>query len=163
MIALDVAQEVEIPVERDVRIVPALHEDLDRAHLFRFVDLGADLFVGQRPPFAVFWATIECAEAAVGDADVGVIDVAIDDIRHDALGMLLATNAIGFGAELEERCVRVEIEYVLYLMHVTRPVERPATRWALCPRQRDAGKTRSVQQGADRTVRNRDRTGTRDT
>ena len=30
MVLLDVAQQIEIPLERDVRVVPALHENLDR-------------------------------------------------------------------------------------------------------------------------------------
>ena len=81
---LDVAQQVEIPLERDVRVVPALHQDLDAAERLGLVDLRADLLVRQRPAFAVLRPAIERAEAAVGDADVRVVDVAVDDVGDDA-------------------------------------------------------------------------------
>ena len=83
VVALDVAQQVEIPLERDVRIVPALHEDLHAAQRLRLVDLRADLLERERVPFAVLRPPVERAEAAVGDADVRVVDVAVDDVRDD--------------------------------------------------------------------------------
>ena len=105
-------QQVEIPLERDVRVVPALHQDLDAAQRLGFVDLGADLLERQRLAFVVLRAAVERAEAAVGDADVRVVDVAVDDVRDDAVRMLLAAHAVGLGAELEQRGVGVEVEEV---------------------------------------------------
>ena len=54
------------------------------------VDLGADLLVRERPAFVVLRPAVERAEAAVGDADVRVVDVAVDDVRDDVVRMLLA-------------------------------------------------------------------------
>ena len=87
---LDVAQQVEVPLERDVRVVPALDEDLDAAQRLRLVDLRADLLERQRVALAVLRPPVERAEAAVGDADVRVVDVPVDDVRDDAVGMPLA-------------------------------------------------------------------------
>ena len=83
VVALDVPQQVEVPLERDVRIVPALHEDLHAAERLGLVDLRADLLERERPALAVLGAAVERAEAAVGDADVRVVDVAVDDVRDD--------------------------------------------------------------------------------
>ena len=46
---------------------------------------------------------IERAEAAARRADVRVVDVAIDDVRDDALGVLAARTASAASAEVEER------------------------------------------------------------
>ena len=49
---LDVAHQVEVPLERDVRVVPALEEDLHAADRLALVDLGADLLEAQHVAFA---------------------------------------------------------------------------------------------------------------
>src|ERR1041385_3084289 len=114
VVLLDVAEQIEIPLERDVGIVAALHQDLHRAERFRFLDLGADLLIGQRPSFAVLGPSIEGAEATIGDTDVGVVDVAVDDVGDDALGMLFPADGVGRRAELEERRIGVKVEIVFH-------------------------------------------------
>ena len=114
VVPLDVAQQVEVPLERDVRVVPALHQDLHRAERLGLVDLGADLLVRERPSFGVLGAAVERAEPAVGHAHVGVVDVAVDDVGDDVVGMLLAPHAIGFGAEFEQRGVGIEVEKIAH-------------------------------------------------
>ena len=100
MMALDVAEQIEIPLERDVRVVPALHQDLHAADRFQLVDFSADLFVRQQIPFRVFRPAIECAEFAIRDADVRVVDVSIDDVRDDGFGMQPPARFVGETAEL---------------------------------------------------------------
>jgi hypothetical protein len=73
--------------------VAALHEDLDGAELLGLVDLGADLLVGERPALVVLGAAIERAEAAVGDADVRVVDVPVDDVGDRVVRVLFAADA----------------------------------------------------------------------
>src|SRR3990170_3974299 len=103
VVPLDVAEQIEVPREGDVRIVTALHQDLHAAQGLHLVDLGADLLEAERPPFRVSRAPVECAEAAVGDAHVRVVDVAIHDVRDDVVRMRGAARPVGFGAELEQR------------------------------------------------------------
>src|SRR5688500_4974481 len=88
----------------------ALDEDLNPAEGFRLVDLLADLLERERVPFPVLRPPVERAEAAVGDADVRVVDVSVDDERDDAVRMPLLPHAVRFAAELQQRCVRVEVE-----------------------------------------------------
>ena len=122
MIGFYIPQKIEIPLEWDVRIVPALHEDLYRAYLLRLVDFPADVLVRQRPTLRVLWSAIEGAETAISNADVRVIDVPVNDERYDVARMLLPPNAIRLGAELEERRVGIEVEEV----HVVSGAERGA-------------------------------------
>jgi hypothetical protein len=114
MIGLNVLEQVEIPLERDVRIVPALDQNLHAAHGLRLVDLLADLLERKRVPLVVFRPPIERAETAVGDADVRVVDVPVDDERDHVIRMLLSPDPIGFGTKLDERGALVEIQEVAH-------------------------------------------------
>src|SRR4029079_16988035 len=73
-ILLDVPQQIEIPLEGDVRVVPALHQDLYCAQLLCFIDLLANLLVGERPALVVLGTPVERTEATVSDTDVRVVD-----------------------------------------------------------------------------------------
>ena len=117
MIALDVPEQLEVPLERDVRIVPALDQDLHATDRLHLVDLRPDLFVAERPAFAVLWAAVEGAKAAVGDADVGVVDVSIDDVRDHRLRMEAATHGVGSSTELKQRCLGEVLEEIGFVRH----------------------------------------------
>lgn len=62
MIALDVAHEVQVPLERDVRVVSTLDPDLNPAKGLRLLDLGADLLERERVALTVFGTPIERAK-----------------------------------------------------------------------------------------------------
>src|SRR5258708_23168224 len=85
VVPLDVAQQIQIPLERDVRIVPALHQDLYAAERLGLVDLGTDLLVAQCPSLAVLGSPREGTEAAIGDADVGVVEGPAADLPTGSL------------------------------------------------------------------------------
>jgi len=53
---------------------------------------------------------VERAELAVGDADVGVVDVAVDDVGDRVLGVLSLALVVGKPAQLQEGGVLVELE-----------------------------------------------------
>ncbi len=112
MMLLDVPHQLQVPLERDVRIVPALDQDLHAAECLGLVDLRADLLVRERVALVVLRPTVERAESAVGDAHVRVVDVAVHDIRHDAVRMPCEAHTVGLGAEINQRRVRVEVEEI---------------------------------------------------
>ncbi len=114
MVRLNVLEQVEIPLERDVRIVPALYQDLHAAQGFRLVDLLADFLERERVALVMLGTTIEGAEPAVGDADVRIVDVPVDDERHNVVRVLFAPHPIGLGAELDQRRALVEIEEIAH-------------------------------------------------
>ena len=95
MMLLDVAHQVEVPLERDVGVVPALEQDLHAAERLALVDLRADLLEAQHVAFAVLRPAVERAEPAVGDADVGVVDVPVDDVGDHRLGMVPPPLGVG--------------------------------------------------------------------
>ena len=53
---LDVAHQLEVPLERDVGVVPALEQDLHAADRLALVDLGADLLEAEHVAFLVLRA-----------------------------------------------------------------------------------------------------------
>jgi len=58
----------------------------------------------------VLGPAVEGAELTVGDADVGVIDVPVDDVGDDALRVLPPALGVGELAELEEGGSLVEFQ-----------------------------------------------------
>src|SRR6266511_1478456 len=71
-------------------VVPALHQDAGSADCERLLDLLEDDGLRQQIALgAVAWPAVEGTEVAVGDADVRVVDVAVDDER-DPAGIALA-------------------------------------------------------------------------
>ena len=77
------------------------------------LDLRQHLVDGERPRLLVAGLAVERAELAVGDADVGVIGVRVDDERDDLLGMAGEASLVRDGAELEEGRVGEEVATLL--------------------------------------------------
>ena len=110
VVPLDVAHQLEIPLERDVGVVAALEQDLHAADRLALVDLGADLLEAEHVALVVLGPAVERAELAVGDADVGVVDVPVDDVGDDRFRVLAPALGVGQLAELEQRGPLVELE-----------------------------------------------------
>ena len=105
---LDGAEQILVPLERQVRVVAALQQQLPAAERDRLVDLAEDLLEAEHVPFGRPDGPVERAEVAARDADVRVVDVAIDDVGDDPVGVLPRADLVG---ELpEERRRRVEIQ-----------------------------------------------------
>ena len=104
------AEQVLVPLERQVGIVPALQQQLTAAERDRLVDLPEDLVEAEDVAFGRSDRTVERAEVAARDADVRVVDVAIDDVGDDAVGMLAGADLVGQPAEQRRRRVQVELE-----------------------------------------------------
>ena len=76
------------------------------------VHLRADLLEAQHVAFGVLGPPVERAELAVGDADVGVIDVAVDDVGDRVLRMVAPPLGVGQATQLEQIGLLVELEIV---------------------------------------------------
>ena len=82
---LDRAEQVLVPVDAQVGVVAALHEDRRPAQRQRLLDLLEDHRPRQHVALAgVARSPVEGAERAVGVADVRVVQVSVDDERDDA-------------------------------------------------------------------------------
>ena len=93
------AQKIFIPLDAKIRVQSALHQHTGAAERDRLVDLFANLI--HRPHVGVRRAgpAIECAECTDDVADVRVIDVAIDDVGDDIVGVTTLTNLIRGGSD----------------------------------------------------------------
>ena len=88
----------------------ALQQQLTAAKRDRLVDLSKDLLEAEDVALGRSDGTIERAEVAARDADVRVVDVAIDDVGDDAVGVLACADLVGQPAEERRGRVRVELE-----------------------------------------------------
>ena len=89
------AQQVFVPFQGQVGMVPALQQDLGAAQAQGLVDLPGHLLAGDDVAFAGFGRAEEGAEAAGADADVGIVDVAVAHIGDDGLGMQAQAHGVG--------------------------------------------------------------------
>ncbi len=59
-------------------------------------------FLRQDVAFGVAHGPVEGAEAAVLGAEIGVVDVAVDDVADHAFGMQLAADGVGLHADADQ-------------------------------------------------------------
>src|SRR5262245_52573589 len=88
----DVMQKIDVPFERQFRMIPALHQDLHAAGGSEFIQLLVELFEAENVMILIVLCPIKRAELAVNVAHVCVINVAIDDVGHD----LAAVTTVAF-------------------------------------------------------------------
>ena len=90
---LDRAEQILVVLDPEIGVVAALHQHAGAAERERLLDLLEDHRLRQQVALgAVARAAVEGAEVAVGDADVRVVEVPVDDER-DAPGIGLAARA----------------------------------------------------------------------
>ena len=101
-----------VPLDAELGVVAALQHDLRRAEVDRLAAALDNLVDAAHPALVRLRRPVEGAEPARGDADVGVVDVAIDQVRRDVFGAGEAAAADGIRGrpELVERRVLVEVE-----------------------------------------------------
>ena len=80
---LDRAEQILVPLERQIGVVAALQQQLAAAERDRLVDLAEDLLEPEHVAFGRADRTVERAEVAARHADVRVVDVAVDDVGDD--------------------------------------------------------------------------------
>src|SRR5206468_9236901 len=79
----DVLQKIDIQWERQFRMVPALHKNLNSARRRKLVEFLVNLLERKHIMILVAFRPIKRAEFAVNVADIRVVDIAIDDVSHD--------------------------------------------------------------------------------
>ena len=100
---LERAEEVLVVVDPEVGVVAALHEHARAADRESLLDLlEDDRFREQIALGPVSGAAVEGAEVAVGDADVRVVDVAVDDERDPAAVGAARAKLVGRLADRDE-------------------------------------------------------------
>jgi hypothetical protein len=81
VLGANMVQQIQIPLLGQLRMVTALHEHLGAAQREGFLDLAVEFVERDDIRVGVLLGPPESTELAVDVADVGVVDVAIDDVR----------------------------------------------------------------------------------
>src|ERR1035438_6119148 len=100
---LDGAQQVFVPLDLQAGMQAALHQHAGAPEVEGFLDPGEDGFVVVDVAFGVAHGPVEGTETAIFRAEIGVINVAIDDVRDHALGMEPLAEGIGGHADTDRK------------------------------------------------------------
>ena len=88
--------------DAQVGMDPSLHQDLGAALGDRLLDLSEYFVLCKDIGFGTVLGPVERAELALVDADVGVIDVPVDDKGDQPLGMQTFAHAVRQFAERQQ-------------------------------------------------------------
>src|SRR5436305_9048003 len=91
----DAAEEVLVPVDFQVGVQTALHQDTGAAEVKRLLDLVENNLLGEDIPLGVAHGPVERAKGAVLRAEIRVIDIAVNDVGDNALGMPVSAYGVG--------------------------------------------------------------------
>ncbi len=113
-VGLHPAEELFVPGDRQVGVEAPLQQDLHAAQVDRLLELLAELVARQDVALGLVGGrAVEVAELAARDADVRVVDVAIDDVGDDALRVEHPAPGVGGGAQLQHRRLGVKAHRLL--------------------------------------------------
>ena len=110
---LHAAEQVFVPLDLQVGMQAALQQDAGAAQLHRLPHLVVNRFEVEDVAFLrqlALQRAIEGAEGAVLGAEVGVVDVAVDDVGDHAFGMQLAAHRVGFHADADQVIGAIHLE-----------------------------------------------------
>ena len=105
---LDQAQHLLVIREAELRVEPALDHDLRAAGLDRLPDLLENLFMGEQVGVLAALPPEKGAEAALVDADIRVVDVAVNDEGRRVAEALL-TDLVCLAPEGDEVALAQQI------------------------------------------------------
>ncbi len=141
-VRLHPAEELLVPGERQVRVEAALQQDLHAAEVDGLLELLGQLVARQDVALGLVGGrAVEVAELAARDADVRVVDVAIDDVGDDVVGVEHPAARVGGGAQLQHRRLGVDAH------------RRPRARGARRRRRREERVDRAARAPASRRAR----------
>ncbi len=80
----------------------ALHQDAGAAQIDGLLNLVEDHVLGMHVAFLVAHGPVEGAEAAILGAEIGVVDVAVDDVADHAVRVQLAADRVGRHADADQ-------------------------------------------------------------
>ena len=114
---LDAAEQILVPLDLEIGVQAALHQDAGAAQVEVSWIFCEDGFLGQNVALGVAHGPVERAEAAILGAEIGVIDVAVDDVGDHVLGMPAAADGVGLHADADEVVGAKQIERFLASDH----------------------------------------------
>src|SRR3982074_726179 len=101
----DAPQHLLVPINLEIGMQSALHQNAGSTELDRFANLVVNGFEIEDVSFFCLWALerpIEGAKGAVLGAEIRVVNIAVDDVSRNAFGMQLAPYSVGFHANANQ-------------------------------------------------------------
>jgi hypothetical protein len=95
-------EEVLVPLDFEIRVETALHENSSSAELNRLPDFLENHFMRKDIAFLTLGGTVEITKTTVFGAEVRVVDIPVDLITDDRFGVEALTEGIGVGAQGEK-------------------------------------------------------------
>src|ERR1700678_1713733 len=114
---LDRTQQILVPLDLQLRMQSALHQNAGAAQVDGLLNLVEDHFLGMDVAFRMAHWPVERAEAAILGAEIRVIDVAIDDVAHHAVRVQPAANRIGRHPDADEIVAVIQVRCFLARHH----------------------------------------------
>src|SRR5688572_22307820 len=99
---LNSRQEILVIIDLQIRMNAALHQDTGATESDRFFDLFVDHMIRKNVSLRVALYPVERTERAKLLADIGVVDVAIDDIADDIIRMPADSDAVSRFSQIEQ-------------------------------------------------------------
>src|SRR5262249_50269325 len=92
---LDSRKQAFVIVDLEVRMDASLHENSRPAESKRFLDFLEYDVIGKNISFSIAFDAIERTESAEFFADIGVVDIPVDDVADNVIRMPMLTDLIG--------------------------------------------------------------------
>ncbi len=99
---MECREQILVPLDIKIRMQPALHQHAGAAEIDRFVDAFTNLLDRMHISVRLSWPSVKSAERADDVANVGVIDVAVDDVGDDIAGIFALADLICSKADADE-------------------------------------------------------------
>src|SRR5580693_1920339 len=96
---------------------PALHQNAGAAQVDGLLNLVEDHFLRMDVAFGMPHGPVERTETAILGAEIGVVDVAIDDIADDTVRMQLLPHRIGRHSDSNQIIAAIKIDRFLARHH----------------------------------------------
>src|SRR2546426_1547969 len=93
------AQKIFVPLDAEIRMQPTLHQHTGASERDRLVNLRANLIYRAHVGVGRTWPAIERAESADDVTYIRIINVSIDDVGDDVIGMTSFPHFVGRGAD----------------------------------------------------------------
>ena len=101
-VVLDVVEQFLVPLQLEVGMQPALHQDLVAAERDRLPDLLQQHLSVQDVRLGVVELAVKRAEIADRRANIRIVDIAVDIVGAIGLGMKPLAHGVGGSAQFQQ-------------------------------------------------------------
>ena len=113
----DGAKEIFVPLDLQIRMQSALHENSRATEVERFLYFVEDDLFRKDVALAMSEGSIKRTETAVLRTKIRVIDVAIDYVSGDTLGVQFSSDRVGLHSDADQVVTTEEIDRLLAVDH----------------------------------------------